>query len=236
MQPVAGHRISTTTSLLATLIALAVAALAACSGSTELADSPMRTLPPAQGPEASPSLTDPPQSPEDTPHPDPTLTPAIQPSPIPSPAVPPPTVLSALSSPTPAPTSEPSQDGDRVTHPCPPYPILLSPAAQLETATQAAADVWNAYLGCSRFELARGGIPVLYSANLDGCPTPDVAACAFNGVFLSPSEPLYDPASVVAHELGHILNYVHATGPPIMHPELWFGPLTVWCSPLDLCL
>ena len=91
--------------------------------------------------------------------------------------------------------------------------------------------MWSVYLGCPAFEIAAGGILIQYELGWPGdCLDPDIAACATTAVFLSPVEPLYHPQSVIAHELGHVLNFEHGEGPAVMDPARWGGASTVWCD------
>ena len=162
--------------------------------------------------------------------PAPSASPARAPSrPAPTPS---PVVLSAAVTPAPdAPSPPPMVTPVPQTLTCPPYPILLDPAPDLAAATQGAIAMWAAYLGCPAFELGSGGLRVRYEPDWPGdCLDPDIAACTMNGIFLSPAEPLYHPQSVVAHELGHVLNFEHGEGPAVMDPARWSGPSTVWCD------
>jgi hypothetical protein len=150
----------------------------------------------------------------------------------PLPPTPTPAVLAATATPRPPTSDAPAATPER--RQCPAYTLLLDPSAGLVGATQGAIAMWERYFGCPVFEIAGGGITIRYEADWPGqCLDPDIAACTFNGIFLSPVSPLYDPQSVIAHELGHILNFGHAGGPGVMNPAGWTGPDTVWCE-LDL--
>ncbi len=113
---------------------------------------------------------------------------------------------------------------------------MLAPAPQLLAATQSAASAWQAYRGCPLFEIAPAGMPVDYLPGWPGeCEHLDSVACTSNGVFLNLAAHDYDAASVIAHELGHVLNYKHGEGPAIMDPASWSGPGTVWCTLESRC-
>lgn len=52
-------------------------------------------------------------------------------------------------------------------------------------------------------------------------------------IYLNPAFGGYDRASVLAHEIGHLIGYFHEDGPPIMDVGQWHGPATIWCSVAD---
>ena len=119
---------------------------------------------------------------------------------------------------------------------CPLVPILTSPSDELAAATESAIAMREGHLGCDAFTLASGGIAVKYEPDWPGaCRDPDIAACTYNGIFLSPLAPRYDPASVIAHELGHVLNFGHEIGPLVMNPANWSGPSTAFCEITARC-
>lgn len=174
-------------------------------------------------PRASSAMTPPASTPAPT-----VLAPTATPSPV---------ILGAQS--TPAPTSQPTAAPmseaiaqDR----CPRLPILISPSAELAAATESAIAMWERHLGCDAFIMTSGGIVVMYEPGWPGvCEDTDIAACSYNGIFLSPLVPRYDPASVIAHELGHVLNFGHDDGPTVMSPATWSGPSTVFCEIATRC-
>jgi hypothetical protein len=120
---------------------------------------------------------------------------------------------------------------------CGAYPIVLSPEPELLAATEAAAAMWNDYSGCNRFTIGDGGVAVAYSPDWPGdCLDPVLVACTTTVISINPATGrLYDATSVVAHELGHVINFSHESGIPIMDPGNWAGPGTVWCSLLTRC-
>ncbi|HUF53822.1 MAG TPA: hypothetical protein VMR52_08625 [Dehalococcoidia bacterium] len=158
---------------------------------------------------------------------------SLTPSPLPATPTPTPVVLAATAKP--APSTPPATVTPAVMRSaCPAYPILLDPAPDLVSATRGATEMWDTYLGCPAFKIVAGGLQVQYEPAWPGdCLDADIAACTMNGVFLSPMEPLYHPQSVIAHELGHVLNFEHGEGPAVMDPARWSGPGTVWCD-LDI--
>lgn len=168
------------------------------------------------------------------PVPSPELTPSAVPAPSPEPATPTitPLALGATATPSDAVTSDPAAPPAPVGQlACPPYPILLNPDPDLVAATQGAMDMWARHLDCKAFEISSAGLDISYHAGWPGvCQDPDIAACTMNGIFLSPVPPLYDAESVIAHELGHVLNLEHDEGPGLMDPGLWNGPGTIWCD------
>lgn len=97
--------------------------------------------------------------------------------------------------------------------------------------------MWNEYLGCNRFMMGQSGLAVAYSRDWPGdCLEPDIVACTTTDISIQPRiGQQYDAASVVAHELGHVINFPHESGVPIMDPGNWAGPGTVWCSLFERC-
>lgn len=222
--------------LLATLSVMLVCAVAAglvaASLATGTGASPERgagLYPGLAVPEATQTPPHVPTRMQDASTPSPTRSASLTPSPLPATPTPSPVVLAAIA--TPAPSTPPATVIPTVVRPaCPAYPILLDPAPDLVSATRGAMAMWDTYLGCPAFEIAAGGLLIRYEPAWPGCLDPDIAACTMNGILLSPVTPLYHPQSVIAHELGHVLNFEHGEGPAVMDPAQWSGPGTVWCD------
>lgn len=164
-------------------------------------------------------------------------------SPVPSPVPqPPPTVPQP--SPVPQRPAVPPDPATAIAPPvlpdppaCGPYPIVLSPEPELHPATGEAAGLWNSYAGCPLFAVGPGGILVAYASDWPGdCLKADIVACTSTAIWIEPSAGrLYEPAGVIAHEMGHLLNIPHDSPISIMDPDNWDGPSTLWCSLFTRC-
>jgi len=87
-------------------------------------------------------------------------------------------------------------------------------------------DVIDSGGACGPSVACIGRDGVFLPGNIDG-------ACDDCVIYLNPAFASYDRASVLAHEIGHLIGYSHEDGPPIMDVGQWHGPATIWCSVVD---